>query len=152
MPLYEIYHSSPLNRQHKNQLAQQLTHLHTTTFTTPSLFVNVNFIDFDASSEDYYVAGTSRPNSANRITGMVRISEKRKKADFDKLAKGIEDAWNVVVRGLGPDGGKVDADGDKKEGKVDETEKEREAKRLHAAFLYPMVAARERGVVIPTVS
>ena len=149
MPLYEIYHSFPLTRRDKDDLAKQLTKLHTTTFTTPSLFVNINFIDFDASSSDYYVAGTSRPNSANRITGMVRTSEKRQKADFDKLALGIENVWNMIVRVMDENGGKMDRDGEKKDGKISETENEREAKKLHAVFLYPMVAARESGFQIP---
>ena len=159
MPLYEIQHSFPLTRHIKTELAAQITTLHATTFTTPSLFVNVNFIGIDASSENYFIAGQARPNGCNRITGMVRTSEKRVKKDFDALAEKIEAIWNLVVRGIEPqpeesaentDGG--DKEKDKKKGQPEESEKEREAKRLHAVFLYPMVAARESGIMIPTVS
>ena len=155
MPLYEVHHSVPLSRSQKTELASEITRLHTTTFTTPSLFVNLNFIDVDASSENYFIAGQPRPGGSNRITGMVRTSEKRLKKDFDTLAEKIEGAWNMVVRGIEPlpetaDGGSKEKD--KKKGQPEESEKEREAMRLHAVFLYPMVAARESGIVIPTVS
>jgi phenylpyruvate tautomerase PptA (4-oxalocrotonate tautomerase family) len=159
MPLYEIQHSVPLTRHQKSELASQITHLHATTFTTPSLFVNINFTDVDASAESYFIAGKPRPNGCNRITGMVRTSEKRAKKDFDTLAEKIEGVWNLVVRGIEhqPEESAKSGEGDnkekeKKKGQLEETEKEREAKRLHAVFLYPMVAARESGVVIPTVS
>jgi hypothetical protein len=140
-------------------LASKITHLHATTFTTPSLFVNVNFTDIDASTESYFIAGKPRPNGCNRITGMVRTSDKRTKKDFDTLAEKIEVIWNQVVRGIEPQPEKSAKGGDgqnkekeKKKGQPEETEKDREAKRLHAVFLYPMVAARESGIVIPTVS
>jgi phenylpyruvate tautomerase PptA (4-oxalocrotonate tautomerase family) len=159
MPLYEIQYSFPLTRQHKTELASQITRLHATAFTTPSLFVNVNFTDVDASAESYFIAGKPRPNGCNRITGMVRTSDKRTKNDFDTLAEKIEDIWNQVVRRIEPhleedakggEGSKKEKN--KKKGQPEETEKGREAKRLHAIFLYPMVAARESGIVIPTVS
>jgi phenylpyruvate tautomerase PptA (4-oxalocrotonate tautomerase family) len=159
MPLYEIQHSSPLTRQQKTELASQITHLHATTFTTPSLFVNIHFTDIDATEENYFIAGRARTNGCNRFTGMVRTSEKRAKKDFDTLAEKIEGIWNLVVRGIEPQPENAAEHGDregkkqgKKKGQPEETEKEREAKRLHAVFLYPMVAARECGVVVPTVS
>lgn len=148
MPLYEISHSFPLTRKLKDQLAKQITELHATTFTTPSLFVNVHFKDIDATAENYYIAGSTRVGGINRITGMVRTAESRTKKDFDSLSEKIEGIWNSVVRGLGDEA--EDKDGNKK--KVDETDKEKEAKRLHAVFLYQMVAARESGITIPTVS
>lgn len=159
MPLYEIQHSVPLTRQQNVELAGQITHLHATTFTTPSLFVNVNFTDIDASAQSFFIAGRPRPNGCNRITGMVRTSDKRTKQDFDTLAEKIESIWNQVVRGIESqsEGSAKTGEGDhkekdKKKGQPEETERDREAKRLHAVFLYPMVAARESGFVIPAVS
>lgn len=163
MPLYEIQHSCPLTRQQKAELASQITHLHATAFTTPSLFVNINFTDIDATEQNYFIAGRPRIGGCNRITGMVRTSEKRVKEDFDTHAEKIEGIWNLVVRGIEPQaqaqtqkttehGDGRGKEHDKKRGELDETEKGREAKRLHAVFLYPVSAARERGVVIPMVS
>lgn len=92
---------------------------------------------------------------------MVRTSEKRTKKDFDTLAEKIEEIWNLVVRGIELQAEDSEKNGGEGEGKhkekdestrPQESEKDPEAKRLHAVFLYPMVAARESGIVIPTVS
>ena len=100
MPLYEIKHSVPLTRDQRTELASRITKLHATTFTTPSFFVNVNFVDIDATVENYFVAGKPRPNGCNRLTGMVRTSEKRTKHDFDTHIEKLESIWNLVVRGI----------------------------------------------------
>lgn len=55
MPLYEIEHSIPLDKSQRHELAQAITHIHTRKFATPSLFVNIRFID--ANSRHNYVAG-----------------------------------------------------------------------------------------------
>ena len=59
----------------------------------------MTFHDEDASSGDYFVAGTPRVNATNRIFGMVRTSDQRTKADFDALAEKIEEKWWDVVTG-----------------------------------------------------
>lgn len=40
---YDIHHSIPLTRAQRDDLAAQITHLHDAHFTTPSLFVNIQF-------------------------------------------------------------------------------------------------------------
>jgi phenylpyruvate tautomerase PptA (4-oxalocrotonate tautomerase family) len=99
MPFYQVFHSYPLSREQKDALATRITYLHSHTFKTPSLFVNVLFHPEDASDENYYMAASTRTNATNRILAMVRTSDKRTKADFDKLATKIEDAWWDVVSG-----------------------------------------------------
>ena len=112
--------------------------------------MNRQFTSLDPSDGDYFIAGKVRTEGYNRITGMVRTSESRTKKDFDNVAEKIEQIWDEVVRGIEPEKEKEDDDKNKK--KNEETETEREAKKLRAVFLYPMVAARENGIVIPTVS
>lgn len=60
MPLYEIEHSIPLDKSQRDELAQAITHIHTRKFATPSLFVNIRFID--ANSQHNYVAGKEVSN------------------------------------------------------------------------------------------
>ena len=55
MPLYIISHKDPLNTSQRDELAAAITKIHTTVFTTPSLFVNVKFED--VSDASYYVGG-----------------------------------------------------------------------------------------------
>ncbi|GKZ81648.1 hypothetical protein AnigIFM56816_006169 [Aspergillus niger] len=94
MPLYEIEHSIPLDKSQRDELAQAITHIHTRKFATPSLFVNIRFID--ANSQDNYVAGKER--AINRITAYVRAGGTRTTADFDELAQRVSEAWDRVIR------------------------------------------------------
>ena len=55
MPLYQIEHIIPLTPEQQDALASALTTLHTRKFTTPSLFVNVQFRD--VREQVCYVAG-----------------------------------------------------------------------------------------------
>ena len=55
MPSYEFEHVDPLSSAQKDALAEAITHIHSHLFTTPSLFVNVRFINI--AGQDYYVAG-----------------------------------------------------------------------------------------------
>lgn len=55
MPAYEVEHVVPLSSQQKDGIAQSITATHTSLFTTPSLFVNVRFIDI--ADQDIYVGG-----------------------------------------------------------------------------------------------
>ncbi|PYI35647.1 hypothetical protein BP00DRAFT_411913 [Aspergillus indologenus CBS 114.80] len=73
MPLYEIEHSIPLDKPQRDALAQAITHIYTRQFTTPSLFVNVKFVD--ARNQHNYVAGKER--SINRIIAYVRTGGSR---------------------------------------------------------------------------
>ncbi|CAK40760.1 hypothetical protein An11g06050 [Aspergillus niger] len=93
MPLYEIEHSIPLDKSQRHELAQAITHIHTRKFATPSLFVNIRFID--ANSRHNYVAGKER--AINRITAYVRAGGTRTTADFDELAQRVSETWDRVI-------------------------------------------------------
>lgn len=100
------------------------------------MFVNVRFIKEDPSDGSYFVAGKKRTDNSNRILGFVRTSPSRTKADFDKLALRMEEAWYDAV-------GVPRTDGDilYPSGAGD--------KRLLAVGFLPIVTAREAGLAIP---
>ena len=127
-------------------LAESITTLHATTFTTPSMFVNVCFSSHDATDKSYYVAGKPRTECTNRIIGYVRTSSSRSKSDFDALAEKIEDAWHAAVYGDMIEEG---SDKGKRKKEVDETDKQKVARKLLAVAFLPMVAVRENGLTIP---
>jgi len=150
MPFYEVQHTYPLTLQQKEAIAKSITHLHSTTFLTPSLFVNVSFHRLAANKgkddeNTYFLAGEQVAHNAagpNRILAMVRQGPNRTKAHFDDLAAKIEDKWYEVVNAQGTDGklnGHVNGD----------AKAEKAAKKLHIVVFYPMIAARENGVTIP---
>ncbi|OGM50992.1 hypothetical protein ABOM_000050, partial [Aspergillus bombycis] len=93
MPLYEVEHCIALSQAQRTELAQAITHIHTRKFTTPSLFVNVRFLD--ASNSCSYVGGKER--AINRIIAYVRPGGNRTTADFEELAQRVTDAWNQIV-------------------------------------------------------
>ncbi|KIV95498.1 hypothetical protein PV10_03147 [Exophiala mesophila] len=139
MPFYEIQHSHPLTATQKHTLARHITHLHSTTFLTPSLYVNVVFqyLAPTSTSTTYFLAGkptAHHPAGPNRIFAMVRVSPQRTKADFDALALKIENKWYEVVN-------ETDGSGD--------TAEARASKKMHFVVFHPMIAARENGVTIP---
>jgi hypothetical protein len=130
-------------------LAQKLTHLHSTIFVTPSIFVNVKFTPSTAleNEGDYFLAGKPvTPRSPNRIIGLVRTGSGRTQEMFDDLSAKIEKAWYDVVNSENVDdsnnagalnGSKLS--GDKK------------AKKLHWVSFIPIMGVRENGVKIPDV-
>ncbi|KAH8423054.1 uncharacterized protein LDX57_000810 [Aspergillus melleus] len=131
MPLYTIEHSTPLSKPQRDALAQSITHIHTRKFTTPSLFVNVQFVD----SAHYcnYIAGKERP--INRILAHVRSGGNRTTSDFEDLARKIESAWNDIVNA----------------GSVKHLDKEeRKARELNRVFILGAITAGlECGVLLP---
>ncbi|KAI1614044.1 hypothetical protein EDD37DRAFT_471741 [Exophiala viscosa] len=131
MPMYQIQHTIPLTASQKHAIARSITSLHSTTFVTPSLFVNVVFQHLKTSDDgpNYFLAGepTSASHGPNRILALVRSSPGRTKATFDDLAVKIENAW-------------YDAIGDSHD---------KQAKKMHFIAFYPMIAVRENGVAIP---
>ncbi|PPJ60705.1 hypothetical protein CBER1_03457 [Cercospora berteroae] len=98
MPLYEIRHTTPLNAGQEDALAQGITKIHSTKFTTPKLFVNVLFTPF--ADKTYYAGGV--PVKANHIIANVRSGPSRTKADWDSLSREIIAMWDDIV---GKDGG-----------------------------------------------
>ncbi|KAJ9637650.1 hypothetical protein H2204_004799, partial [Knufia peltigerae] len=149
-----IQHTYPLTPEQKRSIAKSVTSLHSTTFLTPSLFVNVIFQYLPATSTassstssgtapdeqddpTYYLAGEPfshhHPHGPNRIIAQVRTSPERTKAIFDDLALRIEKSWYDVVND--------DDDDNQKDKKA--------ARKMHMISFYPMIAARENGVTIP---
>lgn len=129
MPFYEVHHSYPLTEQQRDAIASSITQLHATRFTTPSMFVHVQFVRSDESGNtNYYMAGKRRSAVSNRIVGVVRTSQTRTKADFDALAQEIEEAWYSTV------GGEHGQDATKK---------------LTLVAFTPLLTVREAGVAAP---
>ena len=153
MPFYQVFHSYPLSLPQKQSLASAITSLHSRKFKTPSLFVNVKFHAEDASEDEYFMAGQVRNNATNRIMAMVRTSEQRTKKDFDALAEKVESAWyDVVIGELQKEGKEEGKETWKRAGENEQTETDRNAKKLLFVVFHPMIAALENGVVIPGVS
>ncbi|KAJ9615408.1 hypothetical protein H2200_001483 [Cladophialophora chaetospira] len=141
MPI--VQHTYPLTPSQKHAFAKAITELHSTTFLTPSLFVNVSFHHLQPRDQEnvYFLAGEPvAHNSAgpNRILAQVRTSPKRTKAIWDDVAKRLEDKWYEIVNDEGMNG---QQNGDAKADKA--------AKKMHVITFYPMLAARENGVTIP---
>lgn len=99
MPLYEIRHTSDLSAKQQDALAQGITKIHSTKFTTPKLFVNVLFTPF---ADRVYFAG-GLPKRGNHIIANVRVGPSRTKQDWDDLSNEVVALWEEVV---GTDGGK----------------------------------------------
>ncbi|ATY62386.1 hypothetical protein A9K55_009236 [Cordyceps militaris] len=135
MPYYEITHSYPLTDAQRQALAQAITKIHVAAFHTPSMFINVRFIAEDLAKSHAFVAGVRVLKTSNSIISYVRTSPTRTKADFDKVAKAIEDAWYSTV-------GKGSSEQHPYLREAPET-------RLHALAMLPIVTAREAGFAIP---
>lgn len=101
MPYYEVLHATPLTHAQRSSLAEKITYLHTTLFTTPSLFVNVKFTDI-SSGGDYFVAG--KPRRCNHVLATVRAGGGRSREHWKKLCNGIERCWEEVVGAEGQGG------------------------------------------------
>jgi hypothetical protein len=151
MPFFEIQHHLPLGPHQREQLAKAFTNLHATTFNSPSLFVNIRFINLDFNGdEDYFYGGERRPRT-NRILVRVRSGEGR---DYEKYAEEIERLWDEIVGGGYKKMYKLEKE---KEGIKDdrgegERFKEEHIKLLQGVFVIPGLTAREVGFTIPQVS
>jgi phenylpyruvate tautomerase PptA (4-oxalocrotonate tautomerase family) len=102
LTLPKVQHTYPLTLPQKQSFAKAITHLHSTFFLTPSLFVNVSFhrLAPDNGDNTYFLAGEPMAHNAagpNRILAQVRTSPKRTKAIFDDLAEKIERKWYEIV-------------------------------------------------------
>jgi len=61
MPMYDVEHTTPLTSSQRDALAKTITHIHSETFTTPKLFVNVRFVDLSQRKGEYrFVAGKEK--------------------------------------------------------------------------------------------
>jgi len=103
MPLYEIQHHVPLTIAQRDELAEAITQLHSTRFTTPRMFVNVKFTD--TQSVPTYVGGKRR--QGNVILATVRTGPSRTHKDWSNLIQDIIKIWDSIaplpqVRGSTP--------------------------------------------------
>lgn len=149
MPLYEVEHIFPLSIPQQDALAEAITDVHSKKFSTPRLFVNVNFkATYEART---YIAG--KKARANRIFGTVRSSgNARSQADFDSLAQELAQVWADVVHPDAGDGinARQAAEKAQKEGKEVKTEKVDPVHDLRAVFIVGgLISAYEAGFVIP---
>jgi len=93
MPFYEIKHHISLTLSQKDELAEAITTIHSTKFSTPKLFVNVDFQDVSQSST--YVGGKRR--TANHLFANVRNGPSRTREDWADLSTQIQQAWDKIV-------------------------------------------------------
>lgn len=133
----QVYHSLTLTREQKDRVVAALTKLHSTTFRTPTLFVNVRFVPTEPHG-DFYVGGTrTEPESPNRIMALVRMGADRSKKMFDDLALKIEAEWNDIVG---------------YNSKLHQETNEEKARKLHLVAFTSIIGARENGILLPGVS
>jgi phenylpyruvate tautomerase PptA (4-oxalocrotonate tautomerase family) len=93
MPFYSVQHAVALTISQQDELAEALTKLHSTRFTTPRLFVNVSFTD--VSNATIYVAG--RRKNSNTIQAFVRSGPSRTQQDWDDHCRDIAAAWDRII-------------------------------------------------------
>ncbi|SCV38011.1 uncharacterized protein FFB14_06810 [Fusarium fujikuroi] len=136
MPFYEVHHSCPLTQDQCQNLATAITRLHCEAFKTPAFLVHVRFFTEDNTDNTYFVAGKPHPLTSNRISGNVRTSAARSKADFDELGAKIEAAWYETLQVTSPP---------EKSAWSDEDEK----RRLIMVRFIPLVTIREGGMAAP---
>ncbi|KAI6900707.1 hypothetical protein KC318_g8331 [Hortaea werneckii] len=93
MPLYEVQHYITLTISQKDELAEAITKIHSTKFSTPRMFVNVHFTS--TSTLRSYVGG--RPRQGNHIRATVRNGPSRTSEDWNDLTRQLQQAWTTIV-------------------------------------------------------
>ncbi|OQO09380.1 hypothetical protein B0A48_04778 [Cryoendolithus antarcticus] len=94
MPYYHIHHACTLTESQKHDLANSITTLHSTSFSTPKLFVNVRFTSL-LNTTDFYVGG--RQVTKTHILAHVRTGASRTTKDWNKLCADLEQSWDEIV-------------------------------------------------------
>lgn len=95
MPLYEIHHSCALSPSQRAALARAITILHCTTFSAPSIFVNVTF--HPTSAQTIFVGGA--PQRTNYILGHLR-PRPNNAANRTHVVAMLMQIWNEHARPL----------------------------------------------------
>ncbi|KAF2152320.1 hypothetical protein K461DRAFT_256144 [Myriangium duriaei CBS 260.36] len=93
MPEYNIEHICFLTEGQKDELAEAITRIHSTTFGTPKMFVNVKITD--TSEGNLYVGGKRR--RTNRIFAYVRPGPSRTQKDYESVSNQIVAEWDKIV-------------------------------------------------------
>nr|OQO25144.1 hypothetical protein B0A51_09211 [Rachicladosporium sp. CCFEE 5018] len=94
MPYYHIHHACTLTESQKSDLANAITTLHSTSFSTPKLFVNVRFTSLKDST-DFYVGG--KQSTKTHILAHVRTGASRTTKDWNKLCADLQQCWDEIV-------------------------------------------------------
>ncbi|KAI9821842.1 MAG: hypothetical protein M1827_002424 [Pycnora praestabilis] len=132
MPLYDVEYCFNLTRGQKDHLAASITKIHTRMFVTPSLFVNVRFID--CSDQELYIAG--KPQVTNRIFAHIRSGGDRSTSQFNTLCTEIASAWDSIF--------------DSKNVNEDRPVASEGHTKLRAVFVLPVIGAGlENGFALP---
>jgi phenylpyruvate tautomerase PptA (4-oxalocrotonate tautomerase family) len=143
MPLYEIHHSHTLTAAQQRALATSITALHCSTFSAPSLFVNIVFLP----SSTHFVGGAAA--QPNYIIGHLRPRGPENGAKLATIVAELTRIWNAHVRLEGggsvldriPGVGYTPKKGD---GRLDDV------RALHGVFLMEDIAAgAEQGFALP---
>ncbi|KIW83267.1 hypothetical protein Z517_02512 [Fonsecaea pedrosoi CBS 271.37] len=172
--LHEIQHTYPLTRAQKHRFAQAVTRLHSTTFLTPSLFVNVSFHRLSAESTSISnfksnpLSSESSASDANGASANTNANDNEDDEENTYFLAGEPVAHNragpnrilAMVRTSASRtkavfddlAEKIEAEwyavvGSDATGSGDKATAT--AKKMHFIVFYPMIAARENGVTIP---
>lgn len=130
MPHYQIHASTFLSASQRDTLAARVTTLHCSTFTAPSIFVNITFHPHDTQN---YVGG-KRQDKQNYIVGHIRPRPASARQKVQELVKGIMATWDEVVR----------PDGTGASGRLDDE------RSLHNVFIMEdITAGAEQGFMLP---
>ena len=129
MPFYEIQHAYPMSVSQRDTLATSITEIHTRLFTTPSLFVHIQFQHLGPNTPTRASYNAGKACTANRILAHIRPGGSRSRDDLNVLCAKVKEAWDEVFEGDEVfDGGN----------------------RLHAVFvLGDIVAGMEAGLTLP---
>ena len=92
MPIYEVDHACALSEKQQDQLAEAITKIHTTLFTTPSSFVHVVFHHVSTPT---YMAGKRR--KSNIVRANIRPGAARTQEQYQSLCNSIHAAWRDAV-------------------------------------------------------
>jgi len=93
MPYYEVNHAVSLTEGQKSDLANAITQIHSTKFTTPRMFVNVKYTDI--SQTLLYIGGKRKTKS--HMMAHVRTGPSRGTAAFNDLCTELNKAWDSIV-------------------------------------------------------
>ncbi|KAF2121082.1 hypothetical protein BDV96DRAFT_203373 [Lophiotrema nucula] len=131
MPLYEVFHGVHLTPIQRASLAKKLTHLHCSTFSAPSIFVNVTF--HAAKEGDVEFAG-GKEVPVNKIIAHLRPRPTKPADTIPNLTSAIIASWNSVVYDKAPEfNGRID-----------------DEKALHTVFIMEDISGgAEQGFILP---
>lgn len=133
MPYYQIHTSIFISPAQLDEFAARLTVLHCSTFSAPSIFVNISFLNDNIHKTVNYVGG-KRQEQQNYIIGHIRPRPASARSKVQDLVKGIMTLWDEMMRpGERSASGRLD-----------------DEKALHNVFIMEdITAGAEQGFILP---